>query len=252
MNAKSKAKRGLAAYRRPLALVAVLVGLLWVGRIVPIGAWLAAVSEHLRQAGAWGALLFVLSYVVGAFLFVPAAMLTSVAGYTFGIVWGTLIAIPGTALSGFAVFWLSRTLLRRTVEHWLKDDPRFIIVDQLLARFGARAIVLLRLSPVSPFSILNYAFGLTGIPKSHYLIATTLGTIPGSIFYAQLGAAAPHLGSIVEGRLPDGGYIQTVSLLVGLVLTAAVGIWLSVMAKRALAAGAYAEQTVSTPPKTKD
>ncbi|HMA94160.1 MAG TPA: VTT domain-containing protein [Polyangiaceae bacterium] len=252
MNRTLKPKKVLAAYRRPLAMLAVLVGLLLLGRIVPIGAWLAALSTYLRHAGVWGAILFASFYLAGAFLFVPAAMLTSVAGYTFGVVWGTLIGIPGTAVSAFAVFWLSRTLLRGTIEHWLKNDARFLVVDHLIARFGARAIVLLRFSPVSPFSILNYAFGLTGIPKSHYLVATTLGTIPGSLFYAQLGAAAPQLGSIVEGKLPDGGYLQTVTLLLGLVLTAAVAIWLSVMAKRALAAAACAEQAVPAPPETKN
>lgn len=246
--ARLKARRPWSAYRRPLILLAIVVALVLVGRVVPIGAWLAAASAHLRQAGTWGALLFLCSYLIGSLLFVPAAMFTSVAGYTFGATWGTLIGIPGTAVSAFAVFWLSRTLLRRTVEQWLKDDPRFLIVDRLLAKLGARAVVLLRFSPVSPFSILNYAFGLTGIPKSHYLIATTLGTIPGSIFYAQLGAAAPHLGCIIEGKLPDGGVIQTVSLLVGLVLTAAVGIWLSIVAKRALATAAPAVPAVVTNP----
>jgi len=94
---------------------------------------------------------------------------------------------------------------------------------------------LLRFSPISPFSILNYAFGLTGIPTRHYFVATCIGTLPGSLFFAQLGAAAPTLGCIAEGRLPDGGTTQTVMLAIGLVLTAAIMLWLGRLARRAMA-----------------
>lgn len=225
----------LVSARRPIGLLVLVVLLLLVGRVAPVGEWLVAGSTQLRHAGVWGALGFFAAYALGAFLFVPAAMFTSVGGYAYGATWGALLAIPATAVSAFLVFFLSRTVLRRNVEGWLGRDPRFLVVDALLAKFGARAVVLLRFSPVSPFSILNYGFGLTGIKPVHYFVATCLGTIPGSIFYAQLGAVAPHLGCLAEGRLPEGGYFQTISLIVGLVLTACVGIWLSVMAKRALA-----------------
>lgn len=232
----SEPKRGFVRSAcRPLGLLVFVILLLLLGRVAPVGEWLVAGSTQLRHAGVWGAVGFFLAYTLGAFLFVPAAMLTSVGGYAYGATWGALIAIPGTAVSAFLVFYLSRTVLRQSVERWLGRDPRFVAVDRLLARFGARAVVLLRFSPISPFSVLNYGFGLTGIKPTHYFVATCLGTIPGSIFYAQLGAVAPHLGCIAEGRLPEGGYFQTVSLILGLILTACVGIWLSVLAKRALA-----------------
>jgi uncharacterized membrane protein YdjX (TVP38/TMEM64 family) len=221
-------------WKRAFGVALSLAVLLALGRILPVGAWLGFASTQLRHAGVLGALCFVLAYSVGALLFVPSAMFTFVAGFTFGAWRGTLIGIPGIASSSFAVFLLSQTLLRRPVESWLLQDPRLFAVDRLLARFGARSVVLLRLSPLSPFSVLNYAFGLTGIPRRQYFLATCIGTIPGSVFYAQLGAMAPHLGRIAEGRLPDGGRLETVFLLVGLVLTAVVGLWLGIGAKRAI------------------
>ncbi len=225
----------LAAWKRPVALLALLLSLLLVGRIAPVGAWLVAASTHLRQAGLVGALLYVLAYAPGALLFVPSAMFTFVAGFTFGAWRGALLGIPGIGIASMAVFLLSRTLLRTHVEHWLARDPRFNSLDQLLVELGPRAVVLLRLSPLSPFSVLNYAFGLTAIPTGQYFLATCIGTLPGSIFYAQLGAIAPSLAGIAEGRLPDAGRAQTYLLLFGLLITAAVALWLGRVAKRTLA-----------------
>lgn len=239
----SKRRVRSPAYRRPLVLGLLVLGLLVLGRVAPIGEWLVVGSTQLRQCGAWGAVAFLCAYVLGALLFVPAAMFTTVGGYAYGATWGALLGIPCTALSAFIVFFLARTVLRKNVESWLERDPRFAVVDALLVKYGARAVVLLRFSPISPFSILNYGFGLTGLKGAHYFIATCLGTIPGSIFYAQLGAVAPHLGCLAEGRLPEGGYVQTVSLITGLVLTAGVGVWLSVMARRQLRAAMADRET---------
>lgn len=224
-----------AAWKRPVALLLLLLSLLLVGRIAPVGAWLVAASTHLRQAGLVGALLYVLAYTPGALLFVPSAIFTFVAGFTFGTWRGALLGIPGIGIASMVVFLLSRTLLRAHVERWLASDPRFSTLDQVLTDLGPRAVVLLRLSPLSPFSVLNYAFGLTAIPTGQYFLATCIGTLPGSIFYAQLGAIAPSLARIAEGRLPDAGRAQTYLLLFGLLVTAAVTLWLGRVAKHALA-----------------
>jgi uncharacterized membrane protein YdjX (TVP38/TMEM64 family) len=236
----------LATWKRPLGLLLLLLALLLVGRVAPVGTWLVAGSTQLRQAGLLGALLFVLAYTPGALLFVPAAMFTFVAGFAFGPWWGALVGIPGIGSSSMVVFLLARGLLRGQVERWLAHDKRFVVVDHLLAKLGPRAVVLLRLSPISPFSILNYAFGLTAIPKSQYFFATCLGTLPGSLFFAQLGAAAPSLAVIAEGRLPDAGRAQTYLLLFGLVVTASVGLWLGRVAKHALG---QAQRPATDPPR---
>jgi uncharacterized membrane protein YdjX (TVP38/TMEM64 family) len=129
---------------------------------------------------------------------------------------------------------LTRTVLRAPIEQWLRQDPRFSAVDHLLTRFGPKAVVLLRFSPLSPFSILNFAFGLTGMKPTHYFIATAIGAAPGAIFYSQLGALAPHLDEIVSGHMPAGGRTQTYYLCFGLCLTLAVAVWLGRLAKQAM------------------
>jgi len=221
--------------KRFLALALAIISLAAIGRILPTGRWISSVVELLRGAGIGGAVLYVVLYTPGALLFVPAALFTFAGGYAYGALVGALIAIPGVALSATAVFWLTRTVLRRPVEQWLRTDPRFTVLDQLLTRFGAKAVILLRFSPISPFSILNFAFGLTGMKTAHYLLASAIGAIPGAAFYAQLGALAPHLNDLSSGRLPAGGRAQTVFLCVGLCITVGVAVWLGRMAREALA-----------------
>lgn len=234
-------------WKRPILALLALALLIGVGRVVPVGAWLVAASAQLRTGGFVGGVLFVLSYSVGALLVIPAAMFTFVAGYSFGALGGALIAIPGIATSSMAIFLLARFLLRNTVQRWLLRDPRYLALDRLLAKLGPRAVVLLRLSPITPFSVLNYAFGLTAIPTRDYFLATCIGTIPGSLFYAQLGAVAPSLARIAEGRLPETGRAQTFLLIFGLVVTAVVAVWLGRIAKRTIA---EASQPSPDPPAT--
>lgn len=241
----------LRSHKRLFAFIVGLLLLLLIGRFLPVGAWLESGSRRLESAGVVGAMLFVSAYTLGALLFVPAAMFSVVAGYTYGPWWGAIVAVPGVASSSFAMFMLARTLLRRTIEDWLGRDPRFLAVDRLLGVFGVRAVVLLRFSPISPFSVLNHAFGLTSISKRQYLLATCIGAVPGSLFYSQLGAAAPHLRDIAAGRMPQGGGAQTAFLLVGLVATAAVGLWLGKLAKDTLAS-APREEGVPVEPEPAD
>jgi uncharacterized membrane protein YdjX (TVP38/TMEM64 family) len=218
-----------------LVLGVLVVAMAALGRILPVGRWLSGLVDTLRDAGAWGMGLFLLAYTPAALFFVPSALLTFAAGFAYGALWGTLLAIPAIAISAWCVFLLTRTVLRDWVIEWLGRDPRFLALDGLLTRFGPKAVVLLRFSPVSPFSILNFAFGLTGMKSSHYLLASAIGAIPGAAFYAQLGALAPHMDAIVKGRLPEGGRTQTLFLAAGLCLTVGVALWLGRMAKAALA-----------------
>ena len=220
--------------QRIILLCSVVIGLAVLGRALPVGRWLFSLVTTLRSAGLLGALLFALSYTPGALLFIPSAMFNFAAGFAYGPVWGALVAIPGIALSSCLVFMLSRTVLRQPVEQWLGQDPRFKAVDHLLTRFGPKVVVLLRFSPLSPFNILNFAFGLTGMKPLHYFVATAIGAAPGAIFYSQLGALAPELDTIMSGRLPAGGRVQTYYLCFGLCLTLAIAIWLGRLAKHAL------------------
>lgn len=220
---------------RLVLLGLLLVSLVLLSRVLPLREWLLSGFSALRAAGLVGVILFILAYTPAAVLFIPSAMFNFAAGFVYGPFAGALIAIPGIALSSCVVFLLTRTVLRQPVEQWLGRDPRLRAIDHLLTRFGAKTVVLLRFSPLSPFNLLNFAFGLTGMKPSHYFIATAIGAAPGAIFYSQLGALAPHLEELASGRIPAGGKIQTYYLCFGIVVTLVVAIWLGRLAKGALA-----------------
>jgi uncharacterized membrane protein YdjX (TVP38/TMEM64 family) len=93
-----------------------------------------------------------------------------------------------------AAFVAGRTLLRTVVARRLETRPRFAALDQAVGRYGLRLVALARLSPLLPFNLLNYAFGLTQVRTRDYVIGSWLGMLPGTAAYCYLGAAAGSLG----------------------------------------------------------
>jgi uncharacterized membrane protein YdjX (TVP38/TMEM64 family) len=220
---------------RPFITAFVLVVTLFVvGRLLPVREYTAILADSLVKAGLLGALLYGLAYTPAALLFVPGALLTVGAGFAYGPWWGALLAVPFNAIGSVVVFFLSRTLLRKHVEKWLRPSKRLLALDKILGRYGAKAVVLLRLSPVTPFSILNFAFGLTPIRPRDYLWACALGGIPGCLFYAQIGALLTRATDLQNQSLFSQGKAGTILLIVGSATTLVAVVWLGRLARRAI------------------
>jgi uncharacterized membrane protein YdjX (TVP38/TMEM64 family) len=153
--------------------------------------------------GAWGPLAFIAGYAVAVVGFVPGSLLTLAGGATFGLgrgvayVW--LAATLGAALS----FLVARSLARPWVERRIVADPRFAAIDRAIAGEGGRIVFLLRLSPLFPFSLLNYALGLTRVRLRDYTIAS-LGMLPGTILYVYYGSLAGELARAAGGTTARG------------------------------------------------
>jgi len=205
------------------------------GRSYPVESWALELSSTLRHAGPGGVLVYGLAYCVGAVFLLPAAMFSVGAGFAYGPVWGPMLAIPGAALSSLVVFLLARLALRRPVERWLCRDHRLMIIDELLERRGPIAVVLLRLSPITPFNVLNPVFGLTRIRARDYLWATGLGVIPGVLFYTQVGALATHAAAARGATLTGGSSWHVVMLAAGTLCALGVVWWFARLSRRALA-----------------
>src|SRR5262249_61840093 len=124
---------------------------------------------------------------------VPGSLITLGAGAAFGLIRGTLAVSAGSTLGAAAAFLLGRTLARGWVEHKVANKPRFRALDQAIGAEGFKIVLLLRLSPVFPFNVLNYALGLTRVSFRSYLVASWIGMLPGTVMYVYLGAA---LGSL--------------------------------------------------------
>ncbi|KAG5179712.1 snare associated Golgi protein-domain-containing protein, partial [Tribonema minus] len=138
-------------------------------------------------------LYFGLVYVVAEVLAIPALPLTASSGYLFGLAGGTAVVAISATIAAAIGFLLGRTFLRGWVEGALRGDARFAAIDAAVAREGFRIILLLRLSPLLPFSLSNYLYGTTAVPFWEYLAASILGFLPGTIAYVyggdRLGAA---------------------------------------------------------------
>lgn len=149
---------------------------------------LAALAQQLRDAGWVGLLLLGLLYVPTALAGVPVAMLTFTAGWLLGPGTAFAVAVPSGTVAACAAFGVGRLLA---------GDPEFLARGQgriarmaraLETRRGFWTVVLLRLSPVTPFAVLNFAFGATPIRFRTYALATLLGSIPAALGFALAGA----------------------------------------------------------------
>jgi len=235
---------------RPLLLPLLVLGLLALAaRTLPVQDVLLGLGQVVEGAAGWGALLLGLSYTLGALLLIPGALFSMLAGFLYGPIFGALLAIPSTALASFVVFSLSRSVLRSTVERLSRRVARLRALDRVLERHGPRAVVLLRLSPLTPFGILNFAFGSSRMRARDYAWASALGGIPGGFLYAQLGAWLPSLTELGGARsLPEGPF-GTALVVGGIALSLGVVIWLGHLAQRALSAETVPLEGEPPPPK---
>jgi len=188
----------------------------------------------VRDLGPLGPAAFVLGYIVAAVAFVPGALLTLVAGAVFGVVLGTLYVLVGATLGSTAAFLISRHVARGAFERRLGTNPRFTAIDQAIAREGRKVVFLLRLSPVFPFTLLNYALGLTRIRLSDFVVAS-VGMLPGTLLYTYAGKVAGDLAAVAAGSTPARGPGYYLVLALGLGATVAVTVLITRVARRALA-----------------
>jgi len=216
--------------RTALALGGILV-LLAAGRWA--GGYVPQVAQWISDLGAVGPLAFVAAYAVAVIAFVPGSVLTIAAGAIFGLVEGTIYVFIAATIGACGAFLVSRYVAGSKIERRIQSDPRFAAIDRAVAKQGRKIVFLLRLSPVFPFSLLNYALGLTRVRLIDYAIAC-IGMLPGTVLYVYYGKLAGDVASVVGGAAaPRGAGYYTV-LTVGLVATVAVTALVTRTARRAL------------------
>lgn len=223
---KSKRRIGLL-----LILVAMCVAATQSG--VPVRERTVQFVELLQAQGDAGLVWLALAYIPASLLFFPAALLTLGGSFAFGIA-KTLIAVSlGSTLGATAAFFAGRTFLRQFVEHKVVSDARFRSLDHAVARQGFKIVLLTRLSPVLPFNLLNYAFGLTKVRPRDFILASWIGMFPGTLMYVSIGSAAKNLSDVFSGQT-ESSLEQKLLFAVGLLATLIVSVVLARIARRAL------------------
>lgn len=216
-----------------IALGVVALGaLLYLGRSA--GAYVPRFAEWVDGLGALGPLVFILGYAVAVVAFVPGSLLTLAAGAIFGLAEGTIYVFLAATLGATGAFLIARYAARATIERRVKGDPRFAAIDRAIGQEGRKIAFLLRLSPVFPFNLLNYALGLTKVGLGDYLVAC-LGMLPGTLLYVYTGKLAGDVAAVSGGAAPERGVGYWTLLVVGLLATAGVTVYVTRLARRALA-----------------
>jgi uncharacterized membrane protein YdjX (TVP38/TMEM64 family) len=224
---------------RPVLFGRILLALALVAVVLLLGRRAAALvpqfAAWVQGLGAWGAAVFVLGYVLATVAFVPGSLLTLGAGAIFGLGQGVILVLLGATLGASSAFLVSRYLARTAVERRLAGNPRFATIDRAVGAEGRKIVFLLRLSPIFPFNLLNYALGLTRVRFADFVIAS-VGMIPGTVLYVYYGKVLGDVASLAGGARieKDTGYY--VLLALGLAATIAVTTVLTRIAARALSA----------------
>lgn len=221
----SIARSGLAA----LFGAGLVVGLF----ILPVRDYLTALLEWVHKLGVWGPIVLAGFYVVAAVFFLPGSVLTLGAGFLFGVREGLLTVVIGANLGACAAFLVGRTVARDWVSKKIRGSANFAAFDDALGREGFKVVMLLRLSPLIPYDLLNYALGLTKVSFRDYATATLIGMAPGTLMYVYFGSAARSLADVAAGGV-EGGSAGRVFFWIGLAATIAVAWLVARIARNAL------------------
>jgi uncharacterized membrane protein YdjX (TVP38/TMEM64 family) len=226
---------------RLLLVAAALAALVLAGR--QAGGAVERFAAWVESLGALGPLVYVLGYAVATVAFVPGSLLTLAGGAIFGLGKGFVLVFTAAVLGSCAAFLAARHVVRARIERRVLSNPRFAAVDRAVAEQGRWIVFLLRLSPVFPFVLLNYALGLTRVRFVDYA-AASVGMIPGTLLYVYYGALAGEVAKLAGGGGVARGPGYWAVLGLGLAATLLVTTLVTRLARRALreATGASLEQ----------
>ena len=189
--------------------------------------------EWVQDQGAAGPLVIGIVYIFACILLLPGSVITLAAGFSFGLLTGFITVFLGSNLGASAAFWIGRTLARDWVARRVAGNAKFQAIDRAVGEQGFKIVLLLRLSPIIPFNLLNYALGLTRVSFRDYALASLIGMLPGILMYVYLGSLVMNLADLLAGKV-EGGVGQKVLFFGGLAATVIVTILITRVARKEL------------------
>jgi uncharacterized membrane protein YdjX (TVP38/TMEM64 family) len=204
------------------------------------GGYIPVFAAWVDGLGALGPIAFIVAYAVAVVGFIPGSLLTLAAGAIFGLAEGAAYVFVAAVVGSTIAFLLARHGARSMIERRLEGNSRFAEIDRAVGEQGRKIVFLLRLSPVFPFTLLNYSLGLTRVTLADYLVAS-IGMLPGTLLYVYAGKVAGDVASIAGGVSEEKGLAEWAVLVMGLAATAAVTLLVTRIARRALAAATEEE-----------
>jgi uncharacterized membrane protein YdjX (TVP38/TMEM64 family) len=204
-------------------------------QFLPIQQLLGNFNTWVALMGVGGIFIFIGVYAVATVLLAPGSILTIGAGFAFGLWKGFLAVSAGSTLGAALAFLVARFIARDRVEAIAKGNDKFRRIDNAIGKQGAKLIFLLRLSPVIPFNISNYFYGLTSVKFWPYVLVSWIGMIPGMFLYVYIGTASQAaVSAAASGEAVKHGWQYWALTSVGLAATVIVTIWITKIARDAL------------------
>ena len=232
-NAQQDAPR--RAIGRLITLIAIVIALALAMKFLPVRDWLRNFNDWVGQMGVAGIFIFIGVYAVATVLLAPGAILTIGAGFAFGLWKGFLAVSAGSTLGAALAFLVARFIARGKIEAIAKGNEKFRNIDNAIGQQGAKLVFLLRLSPVIPFNLSNYLYGLTGVKFWPYVLASWIGMMPGTLLYVYIGTAGKAaVSAAAGGEAMKHGWQYWTFMSVGLAATIVVTIWVTKIARHAV------------------
>ena len=230
---------GMAGMSRGLRIAGILgaIGALAaVWALLPVGAWIELLRAWVQTQGILGHVVFALVYALATVALAPGSALTLAAGFAFGLAGFPTVVLAATLGAGLS-FLAGRHLARGWVEKQVAGSPTFRAIDKAIEGEGWKIVGLMRLSPLVPFNLQNYFFGVTKVGFWPYLVTTFFGIMPGTLLFVWIGSLGAAASMGLSGAKADAGAVGTIklaALVLGLIATIAVTVLVSRKARQKL------------------
>ncbi|MCC6144267.1 MAG: TVP38/TMEM64 family protein [Candidatus Hydrogenedentes bacterium] len=231
-----------SSWPRLVLVVGIPLFFFTLSRFTPFFAWMTLGLEWIAGLGAWGFFAFTALYVIVCVSAMPDVYTNLAGGMIWGPVWGALAVSAARVIGGCVTFLLVRTLLRERVERWVSGDKTWRAVDAALETEGFKLVLLLRLCPLFPVNLLNFALGATRIPLASYAAATFFGLIPRTLAVAYVGAGGRSLTDLATGQAASASGFQGPVFWTGLACTMIAAIFIAHLTRRTVRAALAAQE----------
>jgi uncharacterized membrane protein YdjX (TVP38/TMEM64 family) len=189
--------------------------------------------RFIQETGPLGWCLFIDLYAICCLVFIPGSVLAICAGAVYGFWGGSALVLAGNGLGSVLSLFIARFFLRHWVAAQIAKHPRLRALEKAVADDDWKLVFLTHLSPIMPFSLINYSLGLTRISPLRFMLATVMGSVPATFVYVYIGTLVGNLARIVPD-LKQHRPIEWTFQAIGLVVTIGVTIYVTRLATRAL------------------
>jgi uncharacterized membrane protein YdjX (TVP38/TMEM64 family) len=222
-----------AGPRRVIIACILLASMAVAAPLLPLRSALESFLAWIAQLGWLGPVLLAAAYTPACIFMIPGWILTIGAGFAFGLAEGLPAVSIGSVVGAAAAFLVGRTLARDWVAAKVAGSPKFRSLDRAVEKDGLKLVLLVRLSPVLPFNLLNYALGATSVRLRDFILGSWIGMLPGSLVYIYIGSTLSSLADL--STAPDAaGPMQKGLTVVGLTAAVVATALLTRMARQAL------------------